>query len=54
MNNNLDKILIVDDDENICEVIKYVFKWRLMITRKCNNGKEACNLFTEYKPIWYY
>lgn len=50
MDNKFGKILIVDDDENICEVINMYLVSAGYDTRKCNNGKEACNLFTEYKP----
>lgn len=50
MDNALGKILIVDDDENICEVINMYLTSAGYDTRKCNNGKNACEVFLDYKP----
>ena len=50
MDNRLGKVLIVDDDENICEVINMYLLSAGYETRKCFNGREACNIFTEFKP----
>ena len=41
------KVLIVDDDENICEVINMYLLSSGYETRICHNGKEAVNLFLE-------
>lgn len=50
MDNRLGKVLIVDDDDNICEVINMYLLSGRYETRKCHNGKEACNLFLDFKP----
>ena len=44
------KILIVDDDENICEVIKMYMESAGYATRVCHDGKEAQQVFLDYKP----
>ncbi len=45
------KVLIVDDDENICEVINMYLKSAGYETKKCVNGKDACNSYLKsYKP----
>ncbi|MGL5480130.1 MAG: response regulator transcription factor, partial [Clostridium sp.] len=46
----LGKVLIVDDDENICEVINMYVKSAGYDTKIANNGKEAEDIFLEYKP----
>lgn len=50
MDNTLGKVLIVDDDENISEVIKLYLDSSGYSTRVCNDGKEAEDNFLEYKP----
>ncbi len=50
MNNKLGKVLIVDDDENICEVINMYLLSSGYETRICHNGKEAVSLFLDFKP----
>ena len=50
MNNKLGKVLIIDDDANICEVINMYLLSGGYETRICHNGKEAINLFLEFKP----
>ena len=49
-NNKMGKILIVDDDENISEVINMYLMNSYYETRVTYNGKEACALFNEFKP----
>ena len=49
-NNKMGKILIVDDDENISEVINMYLMNSYYETRVTHNGKEACALFNEFKP----
>lgn len=50
MEGSIGKILIVDDDENICEVIKMYVESSGYDTRVCHNGREAEEIFLEYKP----
>ena len=50
MDGVLGKVLIVDDDENICEVINMYVKSAGYDTKVANNGKEAEEIFLEYKP----
>lgn len=50
MDNRLNKILIVDDDENICEVINMYLLSAGYETRKCHNGKESYGMFEDFKP----
>ena len=50
MDGILGKILIVDDDENICEVIKMYLESANYDTRIANNGKVAEEIFLDYKP----
>lgn len=50
MDGIMGKILIVDDDENICEVIKMYLESSNYETRVANNGKVAEEIFLEYKP----
>ena len=49
-NNKMGKILIVDDDENISEVINMYLMNSYYETRVTYNGKDACTLFNEFKP----
>ncbi|MHC6181435.1 response regulator transcription factor [Clostridium sp. JNZ X4-2] len=50
MEGSIGKILIVDDDENICEVIKMYLESAGYKTQVANDGKTAETLFLEYKP----
>ncbi|WP_461207206.1 response regulator [Clostridium sp. DL1XJH146] len=50
MDGNFGKILIVDDDENICEVIRMYLENSGYDTRVGYDGKEAQEIFLEYKP----
>lgn len=50
MDGQLGKILIVDDDENICEVIKMYLQSSNYDTKVVNNGKIAEEVFLDYKP----
>lgn len=50
MNNKLGKVLIVDDDENICEVINMYLLNGGYETRLAHNGKEAVNSFLDFNP----
>lgn len=50
MDNRLGKVLIVDDDENICEVINMYLLSAGYETKMCHNGKESCSIFLDFKP----
>lgn len=50
MEGKIGKVLIVDDDENICEVIKMYMESSGYTTKVCNDGKTAQEVFLEYKP----
>ena len=50
MEGSIGKILIVDDDENICEVIKMYIESAGYETKVVNDGKTAETMFLEYKP----
>ncbi|WP_032123589.1 response regulator transcription factor [Clostridium amazonitimonense] len=50
MEGTIGKVLVVDDDENICEVIKMYLQSSGYDTRISNDGKEAQEVFLEYKP----
>ncbi len=50
MEGSIGKILIVDDDENICEVIKMYVESAGYNTKVSHDGKEAEEIFLEYKP----
>lgn len=50
MEGSIGKVLIVDDDENICEVIKMYVQSAGYDTRVCHDGKKAEEVFLEYKP----
>lgn len=45
-----EKILIADDDENICEVIKLYLDNAGFNSKVCNDGKTAQMLFKEFNP----
>lgn len=50
MEGSIGKILIVDDDENICEVIKMYVENAGYEVQIANDGKSAETTFLEYKP----
>lgn len=50
MEGTIGKILIVDDDDNICEVIRMYLNSSNYDNRIINNGKDVENAFVEYKP----
>lgn len=50
MDGMLGKILVVDDDENICEVIKMYLENSGYGTRVCYDGKSVQEVFFEYRP----
>lgn len=50
MEGTIGKVLIVDDDENICEVIKMYLESAGYNTRVVNDGKKAQEAFGDYKP----
>ncbi|MHC1719446.1 MAG: response regulator [Clostridiaceae bacterium] len=50
MEGKIGKVLIVDDDENICEVIKMYLENSGYDTKVCHNGKEAQEAYLKYKP----
>lgn len=50
MEGNLGKVLVVDDDKNICEVIKMYLENSGYHVRVVNDGREAQEAFSSYKP----
>jgi two-component system, OmpR family, response regulator ResD len=50
MEGTIAKVLVVDDDKNICEVIKMYLESSGYAVKVANNGKEAQELFSNYKP----
>lgn len=50
MDGKIAKVLIVDDDTNICEVIKMYLESSGFATRVSNDGRNAQEAFVEYKP----
>ncbi|MEW9096721.1 MAG: response regulator transcription factor [Clostridiaceae bacterium] len=50
MEGKIAKVLIVDDDENICEIIKMYLENSGYATKISNDGKGAQEYFLEYKP----
>lgn len=50
MEGTIGRILIVDDDENICEVIKMYLENSGYSTKMCYDGKAAEEVFFDYKP----
>ncbi|MFL0195137.1 response regulator [Clostridium sp. WILCCON 0269] len=50
MDGSIGKILIVDDDENICDVIKMYVENAGYEVQVANDGKSAETAFLEYKP----
>lgn len=49
MDDKFGKVLIVDDDENINELIDMYLKSSGYETKKCFNGVDACNIITNEK-----
>jgi len=50
MEGKIAKVLVVDDDENISEVIKMYLENSGYDTKVSNNGREAQEFFVQYKP----
>lgn len=50
MEGTIGKVLVVDDDENICEVIKMYLESSGYSTRLAHDGRSAQEAFLEYKP----
>jgi DNA-binding response OmpR family regulator len=50
MEGSIGRILIVDDDENICEVIKMYAESAGYDTKVCHDGKVAEEAFLAYRP----
>ncbi|SHH96260.1 response regulator transcription factor [Clostridium grantii] len=50
MEGTMGKVLIVDDDKNICEVIKMYLENSGYTTRISNDGKNAQEVFQDFKP----
>lgn len=50
MEGNIGKVLVVDDDVNICEVINMYLKSAGYDTKVVNDGRAAQEMFKEYKP----
>src|SRR5665647_326096 len=50
MEGKIAKVLIVDDDENISEVIKMYLENSGYDTKVSHNGREAQEFFVQYKP----
>ena len=50
MEGKVGKVLIVDDDENICEVIKMYLESAGFSTKVCNDGRASLDAYSSYKP----
>ena len=50
MEGTLGKILVVDDDENIADIIKMYLENSGYSIKLCHDGREALNVFSEHKP----
>lgn len=50
MEGKVGKILIIDDDENICEVIKMYLESASFSTKVCNDGRASLDAYSSYKP----
>ena len=50
MDGLLGKILVVDDDENICQVLKMYLESANYDVKVANDGKAAQEVFSSYKP----
>ena len=44
------KILIVDDDQNICELLRLYIEKEGFDVRIANDGRKALEIFEEYNP----
>ena len=47
---SMGKVLIVDDDQNICELLRLYIEKEGYDTRIANDGKAALEVFDEYNP----
>jgi two-component system, OmpR family, response regulator ResD len=50
MEGTIGKVLVVDDDKNICEVLKMYLESSGYAVRVANDGREAQEIFASYKP----
>jgi DNA-binding response OmpR family regulator len=50
MDGTLGRILVVDDDENIADIIKMYLENSGYSIRLCHDGKDAINMYNESKP----
>lgn len=50
MEGTMGKVLVVDDDENIADIIKMYLESSGYAVKLCFDGKEALTAFTEFKP----
>lgn len=50
MSNIINKVLIIDDDKSIYEIINADFERAGYEIKKCPSGKEALAIFNEFKP----
>lgn len=50
MEGSIAKVLVVDDDKNICEVIKMYLESAGYSIKVANDGKEAQEVFSSFKP----
>ena len=50
MEGSIAKVLVVDDDKNICEVIKMYLESSGYSIKIANDGKEAQEVFLNFKP----
>lgn len=48
---DMDKILIVDDDQNICELLRLYIEKEGFSTVIANDGKQALELFEAENPV---
>jgi DNA-binding response OmpR family regulator len=48
--NNKTRILVVDDDTNICQLVKLYLDKEGYENRSVNNGKQALEVFREFTP----
>ena len=48
---DMDKILIVDDDQNICELLRLYIEKEGFSTVIANDGKQALEIFEEENPV---
>jgi two-component system response regulator ResD len=50
MEGTLGKILVIDDDENIADIIKMYLENSGYSIKLCHDGREALNVFSDHKP----